>query len=428
MIPFRGYFRWFLTSLSNRNYRLYYLGQLISTPGTYMQTVAQAWLILKLTHSGIALGITTAMQFVPILLFAPFGGLISDRYDKRKLIFITQSIFALQSLLLGYLVLTGSVKVWIVAVLAFSYGVVNMIDNPTRQVFVGEMVGKEKLKNALSLFSILVNISRVVGPALAGILIATKGIGVCFIVNAFSYTGILLALIFIKVEKVYFVQAAKSAREVKNQLFDGMRYIIANPIIRNSIIMMAIIGTLTYEFQVSLPLIVDFTFHGSASTYASLTAAQGIGAIIGGIYLAGQRRMESWMMVISALFFGISTLISAMMPTVTLTIVAILFVGFFYISFQSLGNTILQLECIPEMRGRIMAYWTMAFLGSTSIGGPLIGWIGQHIGPRWGLGIGGIAAVIAAVFGSVTLTNIKDVVRWKTIPSGYIKLNLSGIN
>lgn len=393
-----------------------------------MQTVAQAWLILKLTHSGIALGITTAMQFVPILLFAPFGGLISDRYDKRKLIFITQSIFALQSLLLGYLVLTGSVKVWIVAVLAFSYGVVNMIDNPTRQVFVGEMVGKEKLKNALSLFSILVNISRVVGPALAGILIATKGIGVCFIVNAFSYTGILLALIFIKVEKVYFVQAAKSAREVKNQLFDGMRYIIANPIIRNSIIMMAIIGTLTYEFQVSLPLIVDFTFHGSASTYASLTAAQGIGAIIGGIYLAGQRRMESWMMVISALFFGISTLISAMMPTVTLTIVAILFVGFFYISFQSLGNTILQLECIPEMRGRIMAYWTMAFLGSTSIGGPLIGWIGQHIGPRWGLGIGGIAAVIAAVFGSVTLTNIKDVVRWKTIPSGYIKLNLSGIN
>ncbi len=391
-------------SLKNRNFRLYFIGQLISVSGTFMQAVAQAWLVLKISHSGVALGLITALQFLPILVFGPWGGVIADRFNKRKLLFVTQFVFGIQALLLGILVLGGSVQLWMVGVLAFAYGIVNTIDNPTRQTFVPEMVGENRLSNAVSLYSSLVNMARVLGPILAGVLIATIGLGLCFILNGISYAAIILLLIMMNTKELH---TAKTVSHMKGRLSEGFRYIIATPILRNTLLMMAIIGTLTYEFQVSLPMIAEFTFHGDAGTYAFLTAAQGIGSIAGGIVLAGKKKVASRMLVITALLFGITTVISAVMPTLSLTLLVILFVGFFSIYFLSLGNTILQLESVPEMRGRVMSYWTMAFLGSTAIGGPIIGWIGQQIGPRWGLGVGGFAAIIAAVFGFLTITKMK---------------------
>lgn len=396
------------SSLKVRNYRLYFIGQAISVTGTFMQGVAQAWLVLKLTNSGTMLGMVTALQFLPILLFGPWGGVIADRFNKRSVLFITQTIFAFQALTLGVLVLTGLVQVWMIGLLAFIYGMVNLIDNPVRQTFVPDMVGNERLRNAVTLYSSLVNLARVIGPALAAILIAEVGIGMCFIYNGLSYGAILVLLVVMNVKEL---QSAPRSNGMKGQMKEGLMYIAATPILRNTLLMMAVIGTLTYEFQVSLPLIAEFTFHGDAGTYAYLMSAQGIGSVFGGILLAGQKKASVKVLILAAFLFGFSTFLASLMPVLALTALFIFGTGFFSILFQSLGNTILQLRSQPHMRGRVMAYWTMAFLGSSAVGGPLIGWIGQTFSPRWGLGIGGIAAIMASVTGFLVISRTAQTLR-----------------
>jgi MFS family permease len=388
------------SSLRIRNYRLYFIGQGVSLTGTWMQTIGQGLLVLHLTGSGTALGVVTALQTLPILLLGPWGGVIADRFSKRTILYVTQTTSGLLALTLGTLVATDAIRLWMVDLLAIGLGFVNAVDNPTRQTFVVEMVGAEQLTNAVSLNSTAINLARVIGPALAGGLIATVGLASCFLINGVSYFAVIVVLSLMRTDEL---RPAKRAPRAKGQLREGFRYVRSSPVVLNVLLMMAIIGTFTYEFTVILPLFARYTFHGDAGSYAAMSAAMGVGAVVGGLVTASRRKNSPSMLVLSALFFGVTVLLTALAPTLNLALLALVLVGFFSITFTSLGSVTLQLESAPQMRGRVMALWTVAFLGSTPIGGPLIGWIGQHAGPRWGLALGGLAAVTAAGLGALAL-------------------------
>ena len=400
----RQFSRETFSSLHVRNYRLYYIGQIISTSGTFMQSIAQAWLVLKLTNSGTALGLTTALQYLPILILGPYGGVIADRISKRKILYFTQSISGILALILGVLVATGLVKVWMVYILAFCLGITTVFDNPTRQTFYMEMVGPDNLRNAVTLYSTLVNLARIIGPAIAAGLIAVFGLAPCFIINGVSYFAVVVMLGMMRTSELLVTPPVPSA---KGQLQEGFKYVISTPVIGYSLLMMAIIGTLTFEFQVSLPLIAQFTFKGDASSYAFLSAAMGFGAAVGGIFFASRKGIVPYKLVSASLLFGLAVLGAAFMPSLLLSGLVMVLVGICSINFSSLGNSLLQLESSPQMRGRVMCFWTMAFLGSTTFGGPIVGWFAEAAGARWGLALGGLAALSAAALGAVTLRNLK---------------------
>lgn len=402
------------SSLQVRNFRLYFIGQAISLCGTWMQTIAQGWLVLKLTGSGTALGVVMAFQFVPILMLGPWGGVMADRFPKRKVLFFTQSISGILALALGVLVATDVVQVWMIYAVALMFGLTNAIDNPTRQTFIIEMVNQDHLPNAVSLNSMQVNLARVIGPAIAGLLIATVGLAWCYGINGISYIAVLIALFFMHPNELH--HQAPMAR-TKGQLREGFRYIGSQPILHDTLLMMAIIGTLSYEFNVILPLVAQFTFNGDARTYAALTSAMGLGSVIASIITAHRSRRSPQMLVQAAFLFGVSMILVALAPTLWWALAAMVLVGALSINFLSLGNVMLQLESTPAMRGRVMALWSVAFLGSTPIGGPIIGWIGEHASPRWGLAVGGIAAIIAAVLGHY---------RSRVQESGTIQENIIG--
>jgi len=385
------------SSLYVRNYRLYYFGQIISTSGTFMQQVAQAWLVLDLTHSGKALGLATAMQYLPILLLAPFGGVVTDRVSKRKILFWTQSVSGVLALVLGGLVAAGMVRVWMVYILAACLGLVNVFDNPTRQTFHIELVGPEHVRNAVTLYSILVNLARIVGPAVAGVLIATVGLAPCFLVNGVSFVAVVAMLAMMDPREL---RVSPPVPRGKGQIREGFRYVLATPALASSLLMMAIIGTLTFEFQVSLPLLAHFTFKGGARSYAFLTSCMGAGAAFGGLFFAGRKGSTPRKLVGASALFGAAVLAAACMPTLALAGLGMVAVGAGSINFSSLGNSTLQLESSPQMRGRVMSLWSMAFLGSTAIGGPIVGWFAEAAGSRWGLALGGLAALAAAALGA----------------------------
>ena len=387
-------------ALGNRNYRLYFLGQGISLSGTWMQSVAQGLLVLHLTGSGTTLGLITALQTLPVLLFGAWGGVIADRLPKRSILLATQTASGLLALAMGILVATGAIRIWMVGVLAVLLGMVTTVDNPSRQTFVLEMVGQEQLVNAVSLNSTEINLARVIGPTLAGVLIATTGLAVCFLLNAVSFVAVIVVLLMMDVSAL---RPTPLARRAKGQLAEWLRYVRGQPMIRDALVMMAIIGMLTYEFTVTLPLFAEHTFGSGASGYAAMTAAMGLGAVFGGLWTASHAGVTAVRVVRAAAVFGVSTLLAAAAPTLTLALVALLAVGFCSISFLSLANSTLQLESAPEMRGRVMALWTVAFLGSTPIGGPLVGWIGEHVGAREALALGGVAALLAAGLGMTTI-------------------------
>jgi MFS family permease len=385
------------SSLTIRNYRLWVVGQGISLSGTWMQTVAQGLLVLQLTGSGTALGLVTALQTIPVLLFGPWGGVVADRFPKRRILYVTQAVSAVLGLLLGTLVATGAVRIEMVYLLALCLGAVSAVDNPTRQAFVLEMVGKEEIVNAISLNSTEINLARVVGPAIAGILIASVGLAACFLINGFSFLAVLAVLMAMRAEEL---RPTPLASRMPGQLRQGLQYVRASPVIRTILVMMAVIGTFTYEFSVSLPLFAEVTFRQGPATYAAMTAAMGVGAVVGGLYTASRGTGSPQRLISAALLFGGAVLMTAVAPSLPLALLALVAVGFCSIGFTSLGNATLQLATSAEMRGRVMALWTVAFLGSTPIGGPLIGAIGEHVGPRWALALGGVAAMVAAGLGA----------------------------
>jgi MFS family permease len=384
-------------SLAVRNYRLYFIGQGISISGTWMQSVAQGLLVLELTGSGTQLGLVTALRSIPVLAFGAMGGVIADRYPKRKLLYASQTMAGLLGLTLGILVATGEVQMWMVDILAVLLGFVSVVDNPTRQSLILELVGPDQIRNAVSLNSTEVNLARVIGPTLAGILVSTVGLAACFIVDGVSYFAVIVMLMRMREDEMFLGQTVSRAR---GQLREGFAYAWANLPVRKTLIMMAIIGTFTYEFNVILPIFAEFTFESGPSAYAAMTAAMGLGAVVGGLSVAGRVRTSQWSIVISAALFGCSVLLTALAPTLYVAVGLLLVVGYFSISFTTMGNSTIQLATDPTMRGRVMALWTVSFLGTTPIGGPIIGAIGEHIGARWGLLVGGVAALIAAAYGA----------------------------
>jgi MFS family permease len=367
-----------------------------------MQTIGQAWLVLKLTNSGTALGLVTALQFLPILFLGAMGGVIADRLSKRKILFFTQTASGILALILGILVATDTVQLWMIYILATSLGFINAIDNPTRRTFIIEMVGNKELRNAITLFSTVFNLSRVIGPAIAGGIIAGFGLALCFLINAASYIAVLICLFLMRKEELHVVEPVKRA---KGQLREGLKYVSDTPLLRNVLFMMAIIGTLTYEFQVNLPLFAKFTFNGDASYFAFLNSAMGIGAVVGGLATASRKKSTSRGLIKTAFGFGVAVILASLAPTFHIALVAMFIVGIFSITFTSQGDTILQLESAPNMRSRVVALWSVAFLGSTPIGGPIIGWIGEYAGPRWSLATSGFAAIAASIFGLIMLWN-----------------------
>jgi MFS family permease len=385
------------SSLTIRNYRLWVVGQGISLSGTWMQTVAQGLLVLHLTGSGTALGLVTALQTIPVLLFGPWGGVVADRFPKRRILYVTQAVSSVLALLLGTLVATGAIRIELVYLVALCLGAVSAVDNPTRQAFVVEMVGNDEIVNAVSLNSTEINLARVVGPAMAGVLIASVGLAACFLINGLSFLAVLAVLMAMRGEEL---RPTPIGPRLPGQLRQGLQYVRASPVIRTILVMMAVIGTFTYEFSVSLPLFAEVTFKQGPATYAAMTAAMGLGAVVGGLYTASQGIGSLRRLTIAALLFGASVLLTALAPTLPLALLALVAVGFCSIGFTSLGNATLQLTSSAEMRGRVMALWTVAFLGSTPLGGPVIGAIGEHVGPRWALALGGVAAVLAAGLGA----------------------------
>lgn len=387
-------------ALRVRNYRLYFISQIISFSGTWMQSVALAWLVLQLTGSGTALGTVLAMQFLPTLLLAPIGGVLADRFEKRKLIIGTQSMAGLLALVLGIVTLTGVVELWMVYLLAAGFGSVTALDNPSRQTFVMEMVGPEGVSNAVTLNSVVVNAARVIGPAISGVIIATLGVGECFIFNAVSYLAVIVAMYSIRTSELF--PAARSAR-APGQLREGFRYVRRNPVLRTTLVMLAIIGTLTFEFSTTLPMLSDFTFDAGAGGLATMTALMGLGAVAGGLVVAAASPPTPTRLIVVAAAFGASVLLAAAMPTIGLVYLTMPLVGAASVATIATSNTTLQLHSEPQLRGRVMSLFSMALIGSTPIGGPLVGWIGDHAGPRWSLVVGGVGALAAATFGWAVL-------------------------
>jgi len=393
-------------SLSIPNYRRYASGQSISLVGTWMQTTAQSWLVLTLTHSAVMLGLVVATQTLPVLVLGAYGGVIADRVEKRRLMVILQTMMGIQALILGVLTLTGLIRIWEIFILAALLGLNNTFENPSRQAFMMELVGAKDLRNAVSLNSVLVNAARAVGPAVAGLLIASVGTGYCFIINAFSFAAVVASLLTMDRSKL---KPSKPTRRARGQLREGFRYVAGVPELALPLLMMALVGTLAYEFQVVLPVVASHTFHGGAKAYGFMTAAMGVGAVGGGLVTAARGRTGLRTVSVAAAVFGVVLFLAAAAPSLTLEYLALAMVGWASISFIARGNSTLQLAAAPRMRGRVMALWAIAFQGTTPIGGPLIGWITGTAGPRVGLATGGISCLVAAGLGVMFIRHRRGV-------------------
>lgn len=383
-------------SLENRNYRTYIGGQSVSLVGTWMQTVAQSWLVLELSGSGTAVGLVVALQTLPVLLLGPYAGVVADRSDKRRLMIWLQSMMGVLALVLGVLTTTGVVRLWEVYVLALLLGLNNTFENPARQSFILEMVGPAHLRNAVSLNSVMVNAARAVGPAIAGAVIAAGGTGICFLLNSLSFAAVVSSLL--RLDTAQLRPSPPTPRE-RGQLREGLRYVRRTPELAVPLLMMALVGCLAYEFQVTLPVLASGTFHSGAETYGFMTGAMGVGAVGGGLFVAARGRTGLTSMTRSSWAFAVVLLAAALAPDLATELVALAAVGAVSVGFLSKGNSTLQLTAAPTMRGRVMALWAVAFLGSTPIGGPVAGAVSDGLGGRAGLLLAAGACAVAGVLG-----------------------------
>jgi MFS family permease len=390
-------------ALAIPNYRRYIAGQSVSLVGTWMQMAAQSWLVLTLTGSATMLGVILALQTLPVLLLCPYGGVVADRVDKRRLMVMLQVAMGVQALILGVLTVTGAVRLWEIGALALLLGLNNAFENPARQSFMHEMVGPENLRNAVSLNSVLVNVARAIGPAVAGLLIATVGEGICFLVNAATFVAVVASLATL--DRAAIATSPPSARE-PGQLREGLRYVRQTPQLGVPLLMMALAGALAYEFQVTLPVMARQGLHVGAAGFGFMTAAMGVGAVVGGLFVAAKGRTGLPTLVMAAAAFGVVLLLACMAPSLSVELFALALAGGASISFMSTGNSTLQLAAAPSMRGRVMSLWFVAFQGSTPIGGPIVGWVMAQAGARAGLGLGAVSCLLVAIFGLVALRRL----------------------
>ncbi len=380
-------------SLDSRNYRLYFAGDLISHIGSWMQTMAEAWLVATLTHSGIAVGATFAFRFLPVLLFGLWGGTVADRYDRRKVLLVTQSLAAALAVALWLIVLTGVVQVWMVFGLAIALGFVTVVDEPARQAFVEEMVGPAYVPNAVALTSAVGNSARITGPAAAGLLIATVGTSWVFFVNAVSFFAVVGALYAMRPADLHRVHRHSERPRVR----EGLAYAWSITEIRTTIVLVGVVGTLVYNFPTFLTLLARDTFHGGAGLAGMLMAILGVGTVIGALTAAARARPTAQTVIGAATALGITLVLAAAVPARLETEMALLPVGALAVFFGSTANAHMQIWSEPRLRGRVMAIYTLLTLGTTVVGGPLVGWICQHWSPRTGLAFAGAATATAAI-------------------------------
>jgi MFS family permease len=383
-------------SLRTRNYRLYMSGQIVSNTGTWMQRVAQDWLVLELAHgSGTALGITTGLQFLPMLLFGLWSGVIADRYPKRRVLMMTQVAMGLLALVLGVLVITGNAQVWHVYLLAFGLGLATVMDNPTRQSFVVEMVGRKDLPNAIALNSATFNGARLVGPAVAGVLIALLGTGPLFLLNAASFGAVLLSLYAMRVSELHPSEPVKRA---KGQLREGLRYVRGRRDLMLVLVLVGFVATFGMNFQMTTALVAREVFHTGASSFGLASSMLALGALSGAL-LAARRtavpRMRT--LVGAAVLFGVLEMATGLMPFYWSFLVLLVPTGIVLMTFTTTANSTLQLSVAPEMRGRVMGLYLFVFLGTNPFGAPMIGWMAEQFGPRMSIVLGGLVAMMAAL-------------------------------
>jgi MFS family permease len=374
--------------LSIPNYRRFFVGQVFARCGAWVQTVAEIWLVLSLTGSGVSLGLTTALQFAPMLLLGAWAGVWADRMPKRRILIAAQGWMVAPVLALLLLTATGAVELWMVYALVLARGLGHAVDTPVRQSFVMEVVGRDHVAAAVSLNSAVVSTARLVGPAAAGGLIAGVGIAPCFAVSCVAFlvaVGALLA-----VDPVALQRAALSGRH-PGQLREGLSQVRSNPALRVPLTAMAVVGTLAFNFQVVLPLMARYAFHGGAGTYGALAGAMGAGAVLGAVTTAGRGSHSLTGLGTIGLAFGALLAAIAAAPTLGMALAALVLMGAASTSFTATTNSLLQLAAPTAFRGRVMALWSVVYLGSTTVGGPIVGWVSEHAGPRAGLGLGALA-------------------------------------
>jgi MFS family permease len=393
------------SSLAVRNYRLFFIGQLVSVTGTWMQTVAQAFLVLQLTNSGTVLGLTIAARFAPLFLFGQWGGLVADRVNKRLVLYFTQGMSGLLALALGLLVTTRLIELWMVYLLVAMLGLVNIFDLPARQTFISELVPTAQLRNAVTLNSVTVNMARIFGGALAGLIVATLGLALCFELNALSFAAVLITLALMSRSEI---RASKPQQRERGQIRAGLRYVASSPDLLIPLVMIGVIGALAWEFQISLPLLAKNTFHGGAGTYGAMASVMGAGAVLGGLVSASRSHIPLTGLAVAAVGWGVAITAAALAPSLLVEYVMLIFVGYGSVTFNSLAKSALQLTSPPHMRGRVMALWALAWQGSTPIGGPIIGWISEQFGARWSLLAGGIPTVAVGLIAFPLLSRVRQ--------------------
>jgi MFS family permease len=386
--------RWpVIRALAVPDFRRYLAGQVVSLSGNWMQVVAQGLLVLDVTGSGTVLGTVTAVQFLPLLVLGPFGGLIADRYPKRRLLLATNSLAGLSAGGLSLLVATDRVELWTLYLFAGVLGLINVVDQPARHTIVHDLVGGELLSNAVSLNTVVNNVARAIGPAIAALLVAWAGLAACFLYDAVSFLPALVALATLRLDGQV---PSPPARRSAGQLREGVRYAVSVGELLGPLLIVTVVGTVTWEFQVTLPLLAERTFGDAESLYGIMTAAMGAGAIAGGLWAASRSSATIRELRIATCALGATVLAVAVAPRWWWAVVTLVPMGAAGIGVVSLSNSILQAAAPPEMRGRIIALWVMAFAGSTPVGGPIVGWIADHAGARWALVVGGLGAVVTA--------------------------------
>lgn len=387
-------------SLRHRNFRLFFAGQLISQTGTWLSMVTQTLLVLKLTDSGVALGLLTAFQFGPMLVLGAWGGAVADRVDKRRLLITVQSLAMAQSIVLGLLVLADVATVPVVFALAAVQGVLNSFDNPARRAFVVEMVPSHDLPNAVSLNSAIMTGSRVVGPAAAGALVLTVGYGWPFILDGLTYSAVIVCLVLMRPAELF--RSAPVPRR-PGAVREGLRYIRSEPNLFVPLVMMALIGTFAFNFSVTVPLLVEGPLDGGTGTFTLLFSVLSAGSLLGALATARRSVATPRQLVRSAAGFGLSMVLLALSPSLAFAFPVSILLGLASIAFMTTSTAIVQLLAGPEYRGRVLAIQAMVFLGSTPIGGPIVGWISDAAGPRVGLLVGAIGCFAAAAYGASEL-------------------------
>ena len=388
--------RFALRSLSIRNYRLYFLGQVVSVSGSWMQQVAIAWLVLRLTGSAFALGVTTALQTLPYLFLGPWGGLVADRVSKRRLLICTQLAQVIPPVILWVVAERGAAQIWMVYVLVVFRGVINTFDNPARQSFVTEMVGRDRIVNAVSLNASIIQAGRLIGPAIAAVVIATLGLAPCFILNALTFLFMVGMLLLMRPAEL---TPAPVLPRRKGQLREGLAVAARTPELRVPLGMMAVVGLLAFNFTVVLPAVARFTFGGSATTYALMVNFLAVGAL-GGALVSGTRtsvtqRMVAW----SSVAFGVALGAAAVVDDLAVFLVAMIAVGAASVLFSASVQSSLQLAAAPEMRGRILSLYQLVYMGTTPLGALVVGALASTVGPRSGLVLGAAGALVAGAVG-----------------------------